>query len=163
MNVDDASLCATELPPNVRVWVYTLLHQALERLNDMDLQLGLEVALDHIVQRRRLPDTLGVDPAPFLHMWQDHARNGFELYEVLNNWVPAEEQEVFRNVSHETLHACFATALILAREAGDLQNESPQSTPTPTLPDAPFAWKMWAWPVSVVAAAVLGALWGLSF
>lgn len=166
------------LPTNVRLWVYSALHRVMSQLNEadvnMDIQLSLEVALDQMVSRRLLPnETLGYDIKQALHIWQDNARNGYELYDVLEHWVPTEEREVFKDVSHETLNACFTTALMLIREEQEdnsVAEESPAIAPTPDAPSHGVAlhptqpllptWVVVLWPISIVVSVFLGVYLG---
>lgn len=165
------------LPTNVRLWVYSALHSVMSQLNEadvnMDIQLSLEVALDQIVSRRVLPNTtLGYDIKQALHIWQDKARNGYALYDVLEHWVPNEERDIFKDVSHETLNACFTTALMLSREDQDEKRaaEDPQQNVSPapemcsqlaSLPQHPLqTWVVIWWPVSLAVTLVLGVYLG---
>lgn len=169
------------LPTNVRLWVYTALHGVMSHLKEssvkMDIQLILEVALDEIVSRRLLPNqTLGYDIKKTLNIWQDNARNGYSLYDILEHWVPSDERDVFKDVSHETLSACFTTALMIGREDHSKtqsahQNHEASSQPS-ALPDLPLSpqrsdpplhdkkWVVVLWPVSLIVSMLLGVYLG---
>lgn len=175
------------LPVNVRLWVYSILHQVMMKIVEnerqkqktgepfvIDIQLILEISLDQIVARRLLPDdTLGYDLTSTMRTWQEAARDGFNLYDMLKDRVPSEEREVFRDVSHETVHACFITALMLVREAQDTHENAPTAIhtppePLPTNPPPSLASPVLApsltrvlWPLSVVMAGVLGVCLGV--
>lgn len=177
------------LPVNVRLWVYSVLHQVMMKIVEnerqkekagepfvIDIQLILEISLDQIVARRLLPnDTLGYDLTSTMRAWQEAARDGFTLYDILKDRVPAEEREVFKDVSHETAQACFITALMLVREAQDTQENVlassshsfalslPSPTPSvivPPVSNAPSLTRV-LWPLSVVVAGVLGVCVGV--
>lgn len=168
-----------DLPVNARLWLYSLLHQMMTTIAEnekdkgykIDVQLILEMSLDQIVSRRLLPsEALGYDIAAVLKGWQECARDGFTLYEMLKDRVPMEEREVFKDVSHETIHACFITALMLVREAHDqipvacapeVSSDS-ISSPHPTPSQEPVrSLTTVLWPLSVVVAAVLGLCVGV--
>lgn len=186
MNIETNSYT---LPVNVRLWVYTALHQVMSQvkgqLEGTDPQLILEMALDEIVSRRLLPsETLGYDLKTVFHTWQDQTRNGFALYDIFENCVPQEEREVFKNVSRETLSTCFTTALMLVREAqhDDASNqydnlnvdgehnaqrvqvseryeEEHEKERQQVIPYP--SWIKIAWPVSVVVSMALGVCAGV--
>lgn len=178
------------LPVNVRLWVYSILHQVMMKIVEnerqketsgesfiIDIQLILEISLDQIVARRFLPDdTLGYDLTSTMHTWQEAARDGLTLYDILKDRVPSEEREVFKNVSHETAQACFITALMLAREAQNEQEDlgtSPNNSPALPVPSPPnptvavlsasnaSSLTRILWPLSVVLAGVLGVCVGV--
>lgn len=168
-----------DLPVNARLWLYGMLHQMMTTIAEnekdkgykIDVQLILEMSLDQIASRRLLPsETLGYDIATVLRTWQEQARDGFTLYEMLKDRVPMEEREVFKDVSHETIHACFITALMLVREAHDqlhtdnAPEELADPLPPPTAPPndvKPRSLTTVLWPLSVVTAAVLGVCVGV--
>lgn len=178
------------LPVNVRLWVYSILHQVMvtivenERQKEqtgesfvIDIQLILEISWDQIAARRLLPnDTLGYDLTSTMRTWQEAARDGFSLYDMLQDRVPSEEREAFKYMSHETANACFITALMLVHEAQDRQENAlvsttatpvalsvPDATPHVSVPLTSNAGNVIRilWPLSVVVAGLLGVCLGI--
>lgn len=135
MTTDVKTPATSPLPSPVRVWLYIILHTTISPLKSLDCQLALEVALDKIAAHA-LPDTILEYPlSKMWPTWQDQARNGGTLHDILSGWVPSAERDVFENATHETLEDMFGQAIV---HANAKVAEAPSVPPPPPAPAQPW-------------------------
>lgn len=110
MSTDSKFSVAKPLPTHVRLWVYTIFPQLMKQYN-VDPQLSLEICLDELFKKELINnDTLNMDMFSVLTDWRDQARNGSDLYDVFNKWVPTNERMLFYKVQQQQLLTVFENA-----------------------------------------------------
>lgn len=110
MSTDSQFSVAKPLPTHVRLWVYTMFPQLMKQYN-VDPQLSLEICLDELFKKELINnDALNMDMFSVLMVWREQARNGSDLYDVFNKWIPTSERILFYKVQQSQLLSVFENA-----------------------------------------------------